>query len=97
MASDHQFKINTPGYVPTADPATSSVLQDIRNSLSGGDNTAGFFNNAMGPLQEMIDLIATSGDSIWLEGDDESGMPVMYVAQGDNNFLSLNIQFADDA
>ncbi|MCA9044385.1 MAG: hypothetical protein KDA69_08695 [Planctomycetaceae bacterium] len=97
MASTNQFKVTTPSYVPTADPTTSQAISDIGKAMAGGGPLADLFNNAMSPLNLLIDLIATSGDAIWQQGvDQETGLPVMYVADG-TNFLSLGISFTENA
>ena len=53
-----------------------------------------FFSGDGQALQSFYTTIATGDDTIWLDGTDQNGNPVKYVANG-NNFFSIYTQITD--
>jgi hypothetical protein len=94
-ASDHQVKIQPRAGVNSAAPTTPNFVQLLETALAGGDPVYDFFAGHFQALQGLYQTIATGGDDVWLDGvDNETNMPVKYVAQG-NNFLSVSTSFTD--
>ena len=92
MASDVQLSLKPSVGVPTAAGNQSNFLQQLQSALQGGTPVYSFFSSYHQTLQTFFTTIATGDDSIWLDGADEKGNPVIYVQTGNNFFtLSANI------
>ena len=72
------------------------MLQQLQSALQGGSPVYNFFSSYHQTLQTFFTTIATGDDSIWLDGTDEKGNPVIYVQTGKNFFtLSANVTNTD--
>ncbi|MEZ5945045.1 MAG: hypothetical protein R3C18_26970 [Planctomycetaceae bacterium] len=93
-AEQHEFSIE----LATASPASSSTTQ-FQNALSsamqGGAPTFDLFASSLGPLNQICQSIAVSGDSFWHYGTDSySNLPTTYVVVGDHQ-LVLGVVITD--
>lgn len=94
-SSDHKLDLRTVDGISTADPNNDNLLHDLTAGLTGGDAVFDFFSGNIQALQNLYETIATSGDSVWIDGiDEKSGMPVKYVDNG-THFLSVGAQIHD--
>jgi hypothetical protein len=92
MASPHQFRLSPSPGISTAAPLT--LTQELATALQGGQAIYDFFSGDGQALQNLYQTVATGDDTIWLDGTDEKGNPVKYVAIG-NNYLSIYTQITD--
>lgn len=93
--TQHKLKVQAPSGINSADPNNDNLLHDLTAALTGGDAVFDFFSGNVQALQNLYQTIATSGDSVWIDGTDEkSGMPVKYVDNGDH-FLSIGAAIHD--
>lgn len=92
MASPHQFKLSPSPNLSTAAPLT--LTQELAAALQGGQAIYDFFSGDGQALQTFYTTIATSDDTIWLDGNLDNGNPVKYVVIG-NNYLSIYTQITD--
>jgi hypothetical protein len=96
MASNVQLSLNPSVGVPTAASSQSDLLQALQSALAGGTPVYSFFTSYHKTLQIFFTTIATGDDTIWLDGTDRKGNPVLYVQSGKNYFtLSANITNTD--
>lgn len=84
----NHFRLTTP--VSTS-PHDQNLIDTLHEALEGGDKTWQFFAGRLEPMTKLLQTVATGGDSVWIDGEDDDGNPVWYVADG-NNFLTLSIQ-----
>jgi hypothetical protein len=92
MASPHQFRLSPSPGISTAAPLT--LTQELATALQGGQAIYDFFSGDSQALQTLYQTVAEGDDTIWLDGTDQSGNPVKYVAIG-NNYLSVYTQITD--
>jgi hypothetical protein len=92
MASPHQFRLSPSPGISTAAPLT--LTQELAAALQGGQAIYDFFSGDGQALQTLYETIATSDDTAWLDGTDQNGNPMKYVAIG-NNYLSVYTQITD--
>ncbi|MGR9071836.1 MAG: hypothetical protein ACU833_02095 [Gammaproteobacteria bacterium] len=92
--TQHKLKIQAPSGINSADPNNDNLLHDLTAALTGGDAVFDFFSGNVQALQNLYQTIATSGDSVWIDGIDKNGMPVKYVDNG-NHFLSIGSKIDD--
>ena len=96
MASNAQLLLKPSVRVPNAAGSQSDFLQQLQSALQGGTPVYNFFSSYHQPLQTFFQTIATGDDTIWLDGTDQKGNPVLYVQTGKNYFtLSANITNTD--
>ena len=98
MASPHQFRLSPSPVVSTAAGVSTgdslTLPQELAAALQGGQAIYDFFSGDGQALQNFYTTIATGDDTIWLDGTDQNGNPVKYVANG-NNFFSIYTQITD--
>jgi hypothetical protein len=93
MASPHQFRLSPSPGISTAAPLT--LTQELAAALHGGQAIYDFFSGDSQALQNFYQTIATGGESVWLDGQDEkTGNPVKYVVVG-SNYFSIYTQITD--
>src|SRR3954471_4749320 len=92
MASPHQFRLSPSPTISTAAPLT--LTQELAAALQGGGAIYDFFSGDGQALQTLYQTVATGDDTVWLDGTDNNGNPVKYVAVG-NNYLSVYTQITD--
>ena len=88
------FQIQPRSGVNTAANNTATFLQDLHAALAGGDKTYDFFSGDFAALHNLMGVVATGGDEVWLDGQDSEGMPVSYVALG-NDYVTVSHSFTD--
>jgi hypothetical protein len=92
-SSPHQFKLSPSPSIPTGAPLT--LTQELAAALQGGTPIYNFFSGDGQQLQNFYQTIATSDDTVWLDGTDQkTGNPMKYVVSG-NNFFSIYTQITD--
>ena len=91
-SSPHQFRLTPSPSISTAAPLT--LTQELKAALQGGTSIYDFFSGDGQALQNFYTTIATSDDSVWLDGNDQNGNPVKYVAIG-NNYFSIFTEITD--
>jgi hypothetical protein len=93
MASPHQFRLSPAPGITTAAPLT--LTQELAAALQGGTPIYDFFSGDSQALQNFYQTIATSDDTIWLDGTyGPDNSPVKYVAVG-NNYFSIYTRLTD--
>jgi hypothetical protein len=92
MASAHQFNLSPSPGISTGAPLT--LTQELAAALQGGTPIYDFFSGDGQALQNFYQTIATGDDTVWLDGTDQNGNPVKYVAVG-NNYFSIYTQITD--
>jgi hypothetical protein len=92
MASPHQFKLSPSPGISTGGPLT--LTQELAAALQGGTPIYDFFSGDGEALQTFYQTIATGDDTVWLDGTDQNGNPVKYVAVG-SNYFTIYTQLTD--
>lgn len=80
--ADHQFKLQTQSGDNTSTGNNDNLVQDLTAALTGGDGVYDFFSGDFAALHSLYQTISAGGDTVWLDGTDESGNPIQYVDNG---------------
>lgn len=92
--ADHQFKIQTQSGDNTSNGNNDNLIQDLTAALTGGDGVFDFFSGDYSALHSLYQTISAGGDTVWLEGTDESGNPIQYVDNG-GHYLEVGASVQD--
>jgi hypothetical protein len=94
MASNPKIRLQPASTVPTAAGKQPNLLQALHSALAGGTPVYNFFSTYHQTLQTFYQTISTGDETLWLDGKDQNGNPVKYVAIG-NNYLTLSANITD--